>query len=579
MGMAVCSYAVVVDGADVTRRKPISGRAAGIWYSSDGYDPVGKGINGRRMAGESFLRGFMRHADVDELVGLAHGSGELEQFAKLAGSERPDLPNRGVRLDQMQNLAPVGNLFFSAPGLAPEIWRRGPLGHDRYSICGITHTTATKAVMEQVWALRMAPQMEWDAIICTSRAVQAAILVQMDLIDAQMRHRFGHVPPRPQLPVIPLGVHCADFRPDAVAGAALRTRLGVGVGDVLCLTVARLSPHGKFDPLPLYLALAEAHRAMPGGPKLHMVVCGTFSDSYSRDVFVHGASGLMPDVPFHHIDKADDALRLASLSGADVFMFPIDNLQEAFGIAPVEAMAAGLPVVASDWDGLRDTVTADTGILIPTEAIRPALTQISGLRYLGGTDNFNQYLTQASAMTRIDVGGMARAIVALASDPQLRRRLGDAGQRRARELFDWGRVIPKMQDLWGELSARRATADPERARAIPATEIPVGPTPTRLFASYPTRQFDPGQQRYRASDLDQRMGVLDTFALRNYARLGRLFELPEHVDHVFNVMATAGRKGLTLGDITAASGYGAGRVERILLWLLKYHFACEAGDD
>ncbi|GAB1363213.1 hypothetical protein MASR1M32_24490 [Rhodobacter sp.] len=34
---------------------------AAIWYAPDGYDPGAKGINGRRVAGESFLRGFFAH--------------------------------------------------------------------------------------------------------------------------------------------------------------------------------------------------------------------------------------------------------------------------------------------------------------------------------------------------------------------------------------------------------------------------------------------------------------------------------------------------------------------------------------
>ena len=32
---------------------------AAIWFTADGYDPAKKGINGRRVAGESFLRGFI----------------------------------------------------------------------------------------------------------------------------------------------------------------------------------------------------------------------------------------------------------------------------------------------------------------------------------------------------------------------------------------------------------------------------------------------------------------------------------------------------------------------------------------
>jgi glycogen synthase len=33
-----------------------------------------------------------------------------------------------------------------------------------------------------------------------------------------------------------------------------------------------------------------------------------------------------------------------------------DNIQETFGLTPLEAMAAGLPVIVGDWDGYKDTV-------------------------------------------------------------------------------------------------------------------------------------------------------------------------------------------------------------------------------
>ena len=51
------------------------------------------------------------------------------------------------------------------------------------------------------------------------------------------------------------------------------------------------------------------------------------------------------------------------------FLSLVDNPQETFGLAPVEAMAAGVPVVVSDWDGYRYTVSDGVeGFLIPTLA-------------------------------------------------------------------------------------------------------------------------------------------------------------------------------------------------------------------
>ena len=54
---------------------------------------------------------------------------------------------------------------------------------------------------------------------------------------------------------------------------------------------------------------------------------------------------------------------------ADLFVSLADNPQETFGITPLEAMAAELPCLVSDWDGYRDTVTNDVGCRIPTRMV------------------------------------------------------------------------------------------------------------------------------------------------------------------------------------------------------------------
>ena len=55
-------------------------------------------------------------------------------------------------------------------------------------------------------------------------------------------------------------------------------------------------------------------------------------------------------------------------ASADLFLSLVDNPQETFGLAPVEAMAAGIPVIG-DWDGYRFTVSDGVeGFRIPTLA-------------------------------------------------------------------------------------------------------------------------------------------------------------------------------------------------------------------
>ena len=51
-----------------------------------------------------------------------------------------------------------------------------------------------------------------------------------------------------------------------------------------------------------------------------------------------------------------EEIKRQALAAADIAVFLVDNPQETFGLAVVEAMAAGLPLVVSDWNGYRDLV-------------------------------------------------------------------------------------------------------------------------------------------------------------------------------------------------------------------------------
>ena len=559
----------------------MSATNAAIWFSSDGYDPSVKGINGRRVAGESFLRGFFAHAQVDEFVSLAHSRTDHAAFARLAQASGVTRPLRAVRLDAPADLAPVEVVSYPAPVTPQECWRRLPFGPAAWALCGITHTTATRSVMQLLFDLRSAPQMPWDAIICTSRAVQASVRRLMELGEVQLSQRFpgARLPARPLLPVIPLGIDCASFQPDPALGQGLRDRIGAGPRDVLAVSIARLTPDEKFDPLPLFLAMERAATeiAAAGGGKLHLVLCGQFSEPMWDRTFAQAAARLMPSCGYHRLDGGDPDERLATLSGGDIFVFPVDNVQETFGLAPVEAMAAGLPVIVSDWDGLKDTVTAETGMRIPTQLPRAGLTGYVSQRFLGGTDGYLQYAGQIAALTPVDLDALARALVTLALDSDLRARMGAAGKARARRLYDWSVVIPQMQALWSEQAAMlahaRARGGPDLAPR-PAAIIPVGPAVEEMFAAYPTA-FAPETRRLAAAVVPPGLSPDEMMALRNYAARRRLIEDPARIDAVLAAALAAGPQGATEAEIAAATALAPAIVARIALWLLKYGYLTE----
>ena len=542
-------------------------RNAAIWYAEDGYDPDAKGMNGRRVAGASFLKGFFRHADVSEFVSLSQGRKGAESFArKLKADTTRDIPHRAALIGAPLRMAPVETLYFPAPNYAAECWKRQHFGMAAYAICGITHTTATRAVMQGFHELRTAPQAPWDAVICTSKAVQAASLRNIELADEHLRQRFGQLPPRPLMPVIPLGINCDDFAHDAKARTRVRKRMAWTADDIVVATLSRLLPYGKFDPAPLFIALERAQAQLPKGKRLHFVACGIYADDYSQKAFEDSAKALMPSVSYTHLDGADAKLRTETLSGADIFTFPIDNIQETFGLAPIEAMAAGLPVITSDWDGMRDTVTEDVGIRVPTQTLGPHHTRPEAWRYHHGGLSYAQYSNNLSAMTEINLPALTEAIVTLASDKTKRQAMGKAGQKRALEVYDWANIIPQMQDLWAEQSAMRR-AHAEAAQNAPRPN-PVAPAPTDLFQSYPSEIAAPGVCQAVATGDTARLDQILT--ARRHVKIGQIFEKPEILHKVLDAIHASGKTGTDARAVAKALDINPLTIERAWMFFLKY---------
>jgi len=552
-------------------------RNAAILYAEDAYNPAKKGINGRRVAGEGFLRGFLRHADVGEFLVMPRETRDMQTVAELAAALRPGVPVRRVSPLRPLEMAPAGTLHHPSPNYAREAWRRAPFGSAAWSVCGVTHTTSTEAVLAGFFDLRVAPVADWDAVICTSEAVRRSVVAQLDLIDDYLERRFGAAPPpRFQTPVIPLGIHCEDFRRDPGARKALRARIGAGPQDVVCVTLARLTPVAKFDPLPVFIAMEAAQRRLGAGHRLHLVHCGIHADRYAERVFAEGAARLMPSVAHHVLDGAKPEERRATLSGGDIFLFLIDNIQETFGLAPVEAMAAGLPLIVSDWDGMKDTVSPDVGIRVPTRGLTAAHTAPEAFRYMTGFDNNVHFCASVSALTEIDMGGMIAAIVTLARDGGLRRKLGAAGRRRADELYDWAKIVPRIQDLWAELAARRRRGAGRQTREAPG-RVPVIPSPMLIYAGYPTEAGGHGATRFAPDPEAPAGGPALALKLRNYGATGRIFADERTIRAVFGAVAGAGAAGMTAPEAAAAARTSPDMADRALIWLMKYGFLRRLG--
>jgi glycosyltransferase involved in cell wall biosynthesis len=120
------------------------------------------------------------------------------------------------------------------------------------------------------------------------------------------------------------------------------------------------------------------------------------------------------------LSQADCAARLRQ---SHALVLP--SLFECGGAVVLEAMAMGVPVIATDWGGPADYLDRSCGILVKPSS-REAL-----------------------------VDGFASAMSELTNSPELRARLGDAGYNRAREHFDWERKIDQILRVY-ELAVARS---------------------------------------------------------------------------------------------------------------------------
>jgi glycosyltransferase involved in cell wall biosynthesis len=330
-------------------------------------------------------------------------------------------------------------------------------------------------------------------LICTSTAIKTVVTQVLDETAEYLAHRMGVRPAMPvQLPVIPLGVDVSGMRAMVTTDRRQSFRAGHGIeaDDVVVLFLGRLSAHSKAHPTPMFRALERA--ASLSARRLVLVLAGWFYSEDTQAGFLAAAGAYMPSVRMIVLDGRSCETRASAWSGADIFTSLTDNIQESFGLTPVEAMAAGLPVVVSDWNGYRDTVVeGESGFFIPTIIPPIGAGADLALAVQLDIDDHEIHIARTSQCIAVDIEAAARAYVRLADEPNLRHRSGEAGRRRAIEHFDWPRVMTRYRQLWMELAERRA----REAEIVPAGSSqhwPARADPFARFASFASAAIGPG---------------------------------------------------------------------------------------
>ncbi|MCI0395114.1 MAG: glycosyltransferase [Chloroflexi bacterium] len=277
--------------------------------------------------------------------------------------------------------------------------------HTRYDLYTSTYIPlpqpAADALMRQIW-----PELTdlCDVVVTPSGSVRQVML------------DFGV---RRPIEVIENGVDMALFR--RPAQPCRKSDLGIPETAVLLAYVGRLSPEKDVETL-----LTQFATARDVAPELHLLLVGKGPQAKS---LVELADELGVREAVHFTGPVDYEAVPDYLAAADIFVTA--SVTEVHPLAVIEAMAAGLPVVAVAAPGVVDTVEPG----------------VHGL------------------LTHYAEGGLAAAMVALAVDPARRRRMSEAA-RRDSQRFDIRATVGKTLALYERLHEERPdlTRDREHGR-------------------------------------------------------------------------------------------------------------------
>jgi starch synthase len=535
-----------------------------ILFAPDGYRTDSQKLMGRQAAGQGFLRAAVQAAGGRTLHGYAPRAAAGREFIRLVGEIDPQASAAWLKPADVQRLQALGHLYMPGPTLGELARQRLRASPAAWSLTGVTHTTASHAAMDAIADLVAAPVMPWDALVCTSQAVLSTVKTVLKAQHEYLQWRFG-APLRfaqIQLPVIPLGVHCGDFEFSPERRIEARARLGIEDDAVVALFVGRLSFHAKAHPHAMYQGLQAAARA--SGRKVVLLQCGWTANDDIAAVFRDGAARVAGDLRCLFTEGRDDTARTDSWAAADLFISLSDNLQETFGLTPIEAMAAGLPVVVTDWDGYKDTVRDGIdGFRIPTWMPGPGAGQPLARGHELGLDSYDAYCGLTCQHVALDHAVLAERLTALVADGALRERLGAAGRQRAREMYDWRVVYGRYQHLWRELSRLRADAA-SRLGTSPRV-APGRMDPFAAFRSYPTRMIAPSTF-VRLSPGATAAAYRDLAAQPLFAYAAAVLPPADAFERLRSALQTA---PLTLAELAVQAGAGEAEVARWAAVLAK----------
>ena len=209
----------------------------------------------------------------------------------------------------------------------------------------------------------------------------------------------GEAELRRRIAVIPWGVWASDPTPaDANRADELRDYHEIGSGTFVLMTLSRISPEKGIHLLLEALRLLEVNGKL-AGQDVRLFICGepAFMMGQSYHKKVRQVAARLKQVKVVFVGYLDAEAKRAYFRLPHLFVSP--SIHESYGLNVVEAMHAGLPILASDHYGARDTLPADAGRLVhyPSPGKAPPLLAVALLEMMSDRERLKKMGAAARA--------------------------------------------------------------------------------------------------------------------------------------------------------------------------------------
>ena len=441
-------------------------------------------IRGSRVAAENLLHALLRSAKLADFAFVVpdRERSEIEQaVTALKSQDRQKTSFYGIAEIFQKGLHtchPDLWLDFEGSGFPWMHLRNQEYSHI-YPVISLQHGLSNRALLSTKF-LRILSTLHYpcDSLICSSEASRRALTTIFETISCSYRERFGaQLTFQGRLDVIPLCIDTTRLRPREKE--PLRRKLGIEQSATVFLSVGYIS-QVKADLFPLLPIVARLKKQHPEKLVL-FVIAGTGGDRYLselqsciRELDLSKNVILLSDI--------SDSTKEELMAAADIFLGCSNSLEESFGLAPVEAMACGLPQIVSDWSGYRETVVHDqTGFLIPTLWGRCD----SSLRCTGDFLGWAyDHVVQGQAVA-IDTVRLYESMETLMCQAELRAEMSRRSRTRALSEFSYESVALKYEALWAELICIANMQGPRHERTTKDS-----PGYYDTFRHYASREID-----------------------------------------------------------------------------------------